>query len=359
MRSLRLYALHQCLILALLFLITGPLKAEERFFSVDIEIVNFEQDRLDQYFTSALETLLVRLSGNPDVTVHPHARRLVAQPRAWVRNYQLVNRQVDGVVVGQDVRVDFNAPGIINQMQQAAIPIWPQADRPQILVVGNWVQRGLRADFSTEGFSFRPDLDFRFYPNLVGLPNHYLPNAAHYRALDLDPMPSSISIEQLAELQVGNNDITHLLTMSAQVVGDVVQLRAQFYDLVNKQLLWEQTVLGEDFSSLVVEQFERVLREESLRYYASVDTESELWLEIDMLPDAQALTRLEQQLRDNRLIFEEVRLIQIEGRAASFALRYRGNVAAALRSIEAALPLELIVDDRALGYVRYEYQYSH
>ena len=359
MRTLRLRVLQQGLILALMFLISGPLKAEERFFTVDVEVVNFDQSSLDQYFISALETLLVRLSGSPDITAHPDARRLIAQPRAWVRNYQLVNRQVEGVVVGQDVRVDFNASGLINQMQQAAIPIWPQADRPKILVVGAWVQRGLRADFSTEGFSFRPDLDFRFYPNLVGLPNYYLANASRYKELGLDPVPNSISTEQLADLQVNNNESTHLLTLSAQVVGDVVQLQAKFYDLKNTQLVWEQTLLGEDFNSLVVEQFERVLREESSRYYASVDTESELWLEIDMLPDAQALTRLEQQLRDNRLIFEEVRLIQVEGRAASFALRYRGHVAAALRSIETALPLEFIVDDRALGYVRYQYQYSH
>jgi hypothetical protein len=359
MRSLKVNVMHLGLILALLLLISGPLKAEEGFFTVDVEVVNFEQNKLDQYFTSALETLLVRLSGNPDITAHPHVRQLIAQPRAWVRHYQLVNRQIEGVVTGQDVRVDFNASGVINQLQQAAIPIWPQADRPQILVVGDWVQRGLRADFSSEGFSFRPDLDFRFYPNLVGLPNHYLSNASRYSELGFDPIPTSISNDQMGHLQASNNAITHLLILSAQVVGDVVQLRAHFYDLVNKQLLWEQVVLGEDFNSLVIEQFERILREESSRYYASVDTESELWLEIDMLPDAQALTRLEQHLRDERLIFENVRLIQVDGRAASFALRYRGHVAAALRSIEMALPLEFIVDDRALGYVRYQYQYLH
>lgn len=359
MRSLRNKIWPVGLFLVLVALVVTPLKAEESFFTVDVEVTGFEQSQLDSYFARATETLLVRLTGNPDVVVHPVARQLIAQPRASVRNYQLVNRQVEGVVLGQDVRVEFNSTRIISQLQQAEIAIWPQVQRPQILVVGDWLQRGLRADFSHEGFGFRPDLDFRSYPDAIGLPQQYLESSTAYRVNNLIPVPAKLSIEQLRDLQRNFESTSHLLTVSAQVVGDVVQVRGQFYELATGELLWEQVALGEEFHDLVQEIFQRVLREESARYYATLDLVTELWVEIDEIPNAQMLTDFERTLAGNRLIFEQVRLIQIDGRAASFGVRYRGDAKTAMRTIETAVPLTLIVDDVNLGYVRYQYNYSN
>lgn len=359
MRSLRINAWSIGFVLVFLFLITTPLKAEDSFFTVDVEVTDFEQSKLDNYFESAIRVLLVRLTGNPDIVLHPVARQLINQPRAWVRNYQLVNRQADGVVLGQDVRVEFNNLRIINQLQQAEIPIWPQVQRPKIVVVGDWLQRGLRADFSQEGLEFRPDLDFRAYPTSIGLTQYYLQSGTDYRANNLIPVPALIAPAQIQALQSKFDSTTHLLTLSAQVVGEVVQLRGQFYHLTSGELLWEQVVLGEQFLVLVDELFEKILREESASYYATLDRVTELWVEVDQIPDAQMLNQLEQALIGNRLIFEQVRLIQIDGRAASFVVRYRGDAVTAMRAIEAAVPLTLIVDDVNLGYVRYQYNYSN
>ncbi|AEG31366.1 DUF2066 domain-containing protein [Thiomicrospira cyclica] len=359
MRSLRNKTWPAGLFLVLVALIVTPLKADDGFFTVDVEVANFEQGQLDSYFARATETLLVRLTGNPDVVMHPVARQLISQARASVRNYQLVNRQIEGVVLGQDVRVEFNSTRVINQLQQAEIPIWPQVQRPQILVVGDWLQRGLRAEFSQEGFGFRPDLDFRPYPNAIGLSQHYLANLMAYRANNLVPVPAKLSEEQIRDLQREFESKSHLLTLSAQVVGDIVQVRGQFYELESGDLLWEQVALGEAFHELVYEVFERVLREESARYYATLDLVTELWVEVDEIPNAELLTEFERVLVGNRLIFEQVRLIQIDGRAASFAVRYRGDARTAIRAIEMAVPLTLMVDDLALGYVRYQYNYSN
>jgi hypothetical protein len=359
MRSLRNKIWLVGLFFVVAALVVTPLKAEESFFTVDVEVTGFEQSQLDSYFASATEALLVRLTGNLDVVAHPIARQLMAQPRALVRNYQLVNRQVDGVVLGQDIRVEFNSTRVISQLQQAEIPIWPLVQRPQILVVGDWLQRGLRAELSKEGFGFRPDLDFRSYPDVIGLPQQYLEGLTAYQINNLVPVPAKLSIEQLRDLQRNFESTSHLLVLSAQVVGDVVQVRGQFYELATGDLLWEQVALGEEFHDLVREVFQRILRDESARYYATLDLVTELWVQIDEIPDAQMLNDFEGTLAGNRLVFEQVRLIQIDGRAASFGVRYRGDATTAMRTIETTMPLTLIVDEVNLGYVRYQYNYSN
>ncbi|SFR58582.1 DUF2066 domain-containing protein [Thiomicrospira sp. ALE5] len=335
----------------------APVQASEDFYTVDIEVESFQQAELDNYFAEAIKVLSVRLSGNPEITVHPAVQALIQQPRSWVRNYQLVNRQVDGVVLGQNVRVEFNSARVIEQLQQATIPVWPESERPTILVLGDWLQSGLRADFSAEGLSFRPDLDFRGYPDMIGLPQIYLRDTNTYSSLELVPVPSNLNQRQLQQLKTQFQSASHVLVLSAQVVGEVVQVRGQFYDLLTGQLVWSELALGDTLQSLIEDQFDRVLREESARYYASIDLMSEFWLEINDIPDAKTLTSFEQQLAQSRLIFDQIRLIQVEGRAASFVIRYRGDLDVMLRNVEQALPLNVVVDDRNLSYMRYQYLY--
>lgn len=360
MRSLLIKQIALCLFLSFGLVFSQLAKAADRFFAIDIEVAEFDQSALNTYFNSAFAELLVRLSGDPAITRSSSAQALMSQTRTWVQNYQLVNRQVEGVVVGQSVRVEFNRSSLIPVLQTAKIPIWPEAERPRLLVVGDWLQRGLIANFSLEGLGFRPDLDFRAYPSLIGLPQVYLKDMAQYERLNLLPLPNQLANEQLATIsQYVQNDTSHVLVLSAQVVGDVVQVRSQYYDLATYELLWEQVILGETFNELVNEIFDRILLEESGRYFANASLVSQLWIEIDAIPDADAIARFERNLSSNSLIFEEVRLIEMNGRKANFAINYRGDLQTALSQIESSLPLQIQVDDRLLGFVRYDYVYSH
>ncbi|AHF01470.1 hypothetical protein THIAE_06615 [Thiomicrospira aerophila AL3] len=360
MRSFRNYALLVSLLPALLLMMLTPVKAEDSFFSVDIEIASFDQSQLDRYFAEAMAALLVRVSGNPDITALPATQSFSSQARKWVQNYQLVNRQIDGVVVGQNVRVEFNTSKLVPALQQANVAIWPESQRPRLLIVGDWLQRGLSAQISNEGFIFRPDLDFRHYLDLIGLPQVYLAHNEQYHSHGISPLPQIFSEQNLVSLQQASDEgVTHVVVVSAQVVGDVVQVRSQYYDLAGNKLRWEQVLLGENFNQLVLETFDRILLEESTQYFAKSNISATLWLEIDHLPDAAAINHIERRLSANSLVFDQIRLVQIEGRAAHFNIHYRGDLKTVLANVEAVLPVRMVFDDRAVGHVRYHYQYSN
>jgi len=142
---------------------------EQRLFTVTLPYYNGDQS-IESTLQEAMETLLIRLTGQKSFLTSRVAQMYLKNPKSWLKKYDITPRLEEGVMVGENIVYTFLEDKLRQEFRQRFVPIWPLSQRPNTLVMGTLVQGGSLIRLDEASLHDRLDVEFRHYPNKVNLP---------------------------------------------------------------------------------------------------------------------------------------------------------------------------------------------
>lgn len=119
------FALLGCLLVAM----TGPALAQgPALNTVEVPVADRSTSARNEALREALSVMLVRISGQTEVSGLPGASALLEHPGNWVEQFSYSGRDND-----LTLQARFDVRGISEQLANAGAPVWGRA-RPQVLV---------------------------------------------------------------------------------------------------------------------------------------------------------------------------------------------------------------------------------
>jgi hypothetical protein len=316
-----------------IFLISMPVKADLDLFVVEKGLENRTQMDTEGLLREAIRDLLIRLVGDQQVIYRPEAQRYLRNARQWVKSYRFINREMDGVVIGNKIRVEFDRNRLLAEFQQDQIIIWPLGNRPKTLLFGQWEQQGLKVNLHHDSLAYRLDLDYRDYADLLGLPV-VLPNGDEdfERIVPQDWLRQPRLAEELIELWKPYG-LDQVLIFKADVIAQTANLSWSLFSLQTGDLILTGEDLGEQFLPLLQDTFDQLLAHYSKPYREGAETLGLAWVRIDGLNDYSKLIHIERQLKALRPTLHDVKLARVNGDRVWFELVYQGAYGEMLRQI--------------------------
>jgi hypothetical protein len=133
------------LIVALLWTLVcpGSAAAGDELFETDVPVESQQPDLRPGYMKAALQDVLVRVTGQPDVMTQAALRAMLANPERFVEQYRYYN-QPDSVPPRLMLRVRFDGAALQQALRQQGVAYWGNAERPEVLLWLAVEDHGLR-----------------------------------------------------------------------------------------------------------------------------------------------------------------------------------------------------------------------
>ena len=120
---------------AVLYLVSlaGLATAGENLFEADVPVEGQQPELRAGYMKTALQEVLVRVAGQPDVLNQPGVRALLARPERLVEQYRYYN-QSGSAAPQLMLRVRFDGPAIQQALREQGLSFWGSSERPEVLL---------------------------------------------------------------------------------------------------------------------------------------------------------------------------------------------------------------------------------
>jgi hypothetical protein len=138
-------------IVALLCLlsISGLATAGDELFETDVPVASQQPDLRPGYMKAALQEVLLRVTGEPDVLKRAALRSMVENPERFVEQYRYYTRP-DSSPPSLMLRVRFDGAAIQQALRQQGVAYWGTAERPEVLLWLAVEDRGARYIVSSQ-----------------------------------------------------------------------------------------------------------------------------------------------------------------------------------------------------------------
>jgi hypothetical protein len=295
-------------------------------FKVEKPLEDYDSVKLDAYFELAMSDLMVRLVGDVDFPQTEIAQNYIRTARQWVLRFQRINREVDGVVIGQNLLVEFDRDRLLNAFQQDSIQIWPLEHRPKTWVVGQWEQRGLAENISERSLEYRPDLDYRAYGRLLGLPIQLPKDQAIFDQIDV--LTFAMHTDGLDEYQrlMFESQAHYVLFYKADQIGEVVSWIWGLYSIETGQRVLHGEEVGDSFLGLIESTLDGLLDFYSAPYRQALGSLGLIELVIEGVDNYQVFNQLEQKLLGFKPTINDIRLTEVTLDKVKFEVVYNGQL---------------------------------
>jgi hypothetical protein len=323
-------------VLISVFLLSSAAQAEEslNLFVIEKPIEHYDANELNSYLSLSMSDLLVRLVGDANFSQSPEAKKYIEAARQWVQRFQLMNKEVDGVVIGRSLLVEFDRQRLLSEFQKDAIHIWPQNYRPKTWLVGQWEQRGLLENISQQNLEYRVDLDYRTYGRLLGLPLMVPANQEVFDKISLFELinsDTSLSEDLLNQLVPQSHFV---LFYKADLIGDVVSWAWALYSTETGALVQRGEEVGESFLDLVNTTLDNLLDFYSAPYRQAIGSLGLIELDIENVTEHAVFNQIESALAGFKPTINEVRLTEVEGDRVQFEIIYNGQLSNLLDNLD-------------------------
>ncbi|MDG6773279.1 DUF2066 domain-containing protein [Thiomicrorhabdus sp. ZW0627] len=279
-----------------------------------------ETPNLNAKIHQGMRDLLVRLTGDGGILQTDDGRDFVNQAKAWLSSYHFAPRKEEGVVVGQNLVLEFDRQRLLEVFQRNSILIWPSSERPTTLVMGSFIEAGSVLKLNPEALSYRPDIEFRSYPKLLALPLQF----PTYTSDWLQPQAGQLSAEQIQQ-SLGQFDSQYLLMfeLSGQPERDY-SLTWRVYGQNGEEYL-SGSNHGNRVQPLMNSMFDRMMASYSYGYRQSASMMGVAVLGMDQLASAEQLIDVENFLKSQKPAIHQVSLQAVKGSRAEFEVVYQGR----------------------------------
>jgi hypothetical protein len=317
-------------------------------FIVEKPIEAGQEKNLDEVFRSAMSDLLIRAVGSKSVVQSPASAAYLSQARQWLKHYQFVNRESDGVVIGRMLRVEFDRARLLKAFQRDQIVIWPYSERPATLLLGQWEQRGLSVNLSEESLQYRPDLDYRDEAGLLGLPITLAGDDQLYQGFDVATLMQQAMLPVDLQALFAQSGQEYVMLFKADVIGRVTRFEWALFSLKTAERVRHSDLSGEAFMPLLNEALSSLLAAYSRPYRESAGALGLLQFDINGVRRYEDFEKIEQALMQLRPRVQDVRLLRVEGESVRFELIYQGYYTDMVRRLQ-ALPTFIALTETVAG----------
>lgn len=331
------------IILSIFFLLgTAQAQSDLNLFVVEKPVEKYHSSQLDDLLTSSMRDLLIRVVGGEAALSLPQADQYIENARQWVKSYQVENREVDGVVVGQKLVVQFDQNRLLRDFQKDGIQVWPLSERPTTLLVGQWEQQGLEVNLSDESLQYRVDLDYRTYANLLALFMTEPEKEAEFKGINPERLVSRAKLSKELDAMASSAGADYVLVFKADVIGEVSSLVWSLYERETGERVLQSDETGENFLSLLQGAFDSLLELYSRPYREGADSYGLMGLTVEGIPSYEALIQMERFLKQLRPALNEVSLVEVDGEQVRFDVFYQGRYSNVVKLMEGVPNLRLV-----------------
>jgi len=301
---------------------------------------------LEKKIRKGMRDLLVRLTGDKAILETDEGKNFIKSAKSWLRSYYFDARKEEGVTIGQNLVLDFDRQRLLKKFQSAQIQIWPQSERPATMLMGSFLQAGTLMKLNAETLSYRPDIDYRYYPTLLALPYSIAEDVNSWiYPVGREQVPPQVS-QRIQEMLI-QADQDYLLSFQAeQKTGQVVKLYWKLFDKAGNAL-GAAMIEGKQFQPLIQTMFNRMMGAYSYSYRQNADILNVANVMVDQLTSAQQLIEIEAFLKSQKPTVHQVFLQEIEKTKASFEVIYQGRYADFLKVIT-QIESSVLVDESAI-----------
>ena len=279
---------------------------------------------LDQKIQQGMKDLLVRLTGDIAVLEREDVQQYITQPKSWLSAYHFESRKEDGVAVGLNLVLNFDAQRLLKAFQDAQILIWPYSQRPKTMLMGSFLSAGSLINLTPENLNYRPDIDFRGYPKLLALP-YVLAEKTEKWIYPITGGRIAPAMSQDIRAMLMASGQNYLL--SFQIEQNLDQPTRLFWKLfsIEGQALGSAQIEGEHLQALMQDLFNRLIAAYSYTYRESANVLNTAQLSIEKLMSAQQLIEIETFLRAQKPKIHQVSLTSLASDKAVFEVVYQGR----------------------------------
>ena len=313
---------------------------------------SIQKPDLDKKIQQGMRDLLVRLTGDSSIVSKEEVQPFVSRPKSWLRTYQFEPRKEDGVTIGQNLVLDFDAQRLLKAFQSAQIQIWPSSERPATMLMGSYLAAGNLINLTPENLGYRPDIDFRNYPKLLALPYVIAEKTEKWvYPVTGGAIPAAMSAEINRMLTDTNQD--YLLSFQIeQNIGQSMRLLWRLFDK-NGSALGSAQISGSQLQPLMQTMFSRMIAAYSYTYRQNADVLNAALVSFDDLMSAEQLIAIESYLKAQKPKVHQVFLQEIVEDKALFEIVYQGNYNDFLRLVSTVENTILVSEDALIGQVNY------
>ncbi|QCU89830.1 DUF2066 domain-containing protein [Thiomicrorhabdus sediminis] len=296
---------------------------------------------LDGYAQKAMPVLLMRLTGRSELLDSKLGQTYINQAKKWLASYYIKPRLEDGVVVGQNIALRFDANRLKQAFQQQHIKLLSAAQRPPTLVMGAFIQQGRLQKLTEETLRYRIDVDFRDYPQALKLPIKVPDSANHW----IYPVDASNNLSKVQEAMIRESQ-QNLLSFKLQSSNGQYQLDWRLFAL-NGDTLSSGSSKGAERSVLY-----QIMFNDAMQQYAKITAvetlqKNHIWLQVNQIGFGEQLKMLEKDLLAQQPLITHVMLKQVSAGQLNFDIEYQGEYQSLINWLQSWSKVEIINSDPA------------
>jgi len=277
-------------------------------------------DQRDAKVKEAMKSLLLRLTGRPEILQTQIGQRYIGKAKNWLANYNLKQRYEDGVAVGKNIHYKFDSTRLKIDFSNKNIQIWPVHMRPRTLIMGSYIQQGQLQKLTDEILDYRIDVDFRERPAQLGLPFLIADNGKNW----IYPMDSEENRLQIQEALLASGQQS-LLSFNLIAKSEGLYSLDWSLSSMTGKLMNSGKTTGEDRHWLLEQMFQQVMQSYVKHSAEQVVVKNDLLLNISGVKSGLILTRMEAELKAEQPMVRRVMLTSASKAMIQFHVEYLGD----------------------------------
>ncbi|BCN93671.1 hypothetical protein THMIRHAM_14560 [Thiomicrorhabdus immobilis] len=283
------------------------------------------KDLLANQTQAAMQVLLLRLTGRNQLIRSKIGQDYIQHAKNWLASYYIKPRMEDGVTVGQNIELHFDAERLKKSFSEQHIKLWAVNQRPKTLVMGSFVQQGRLVKLNQEILDYRVDVDYRTYPQQFGLPIAIPEDRGQW----VFPVEVSPGDSKVQEILIAANQ-HNLLSFKLVALGNSQYELTWYLFALNGSNIAQNKLTGSDRQALMQEMFVAVMQEYVKLSAVESIRKNHLYLNVHQLTYGDQVNQLEADLTAQQPMIRKVALVKLQADEVQFDIEYQGDYQAVL-----------------------------
>lgn len=282
-------------------------------------------DLLDSQTQAAMQILLLRLTGRKQLITSKVGQNYIQHAKSWLASYYIKPRMEDGVTVGQNIELHFDAVRLKKAFSDQHIKLWAVNQRPNTLIMGTFVQQGRLVKLNQEILDYRVDVDYRNYPQQYGLPV-LIPEDRGQWVFPVEVNPRDSKVQ---EILVATNQ-QNLLSFKLVALGNAQYELSWYLFALNGSTIAHSQSTGSDRQMLMQAMFAAVMQEYVKLSAAESIRKNHLYLNVHNVTYGDQINQLEADLKSQQPMIRKADLVSVQVENVQFDIEYQGDYQAVL-----------------------------
>lgn len=325
MRSLKLLVVFFALLIVQPIKAASPNLIPAEFFNISVPFEantkTTTEQRVKQVSQQAMELLLLRLTGQKRLTESPLGQRYISNANSWLANYNIKPRYEDGVIVGKNLQLQFDANRIKKSLTEQNVKLWASALRPKTMVMGVFVQQGRLQKLTDEKLNYRIDVDYRVHPTNLRLPFAVAETEKNW-VFPVDPVNSRSTIQEVLLAAEQQNLLSFKMTSKA---NQSYELSWYLFNLAGSTLK-QGLATGQDRQKLLKNMFVEMMQVYAKQTSAATVAKNQLLVNINQVSSGDLVNLLEAEIAAQQPLVRSARVVMLEAGRVQIQVEYQGDV---------------------------------